>query len=182
MRRKIYHWCHCHSRLGQWHGVLEAAQAELELSEVSCLMMGRTVASRLNALSRFGAADEPRVLLLSAESHASGINLQCANHVVLLYPYCPLTQLAVASNLRANTIAYEQQAIARVRRFPQTRMVHVHRLVVLGSLEEEIYRSCYPAQPMEDPLDFPSEPMRTLSGQLEDEDSEPARALSGLSE
>ena len=49
-----------------------------------------------------GREGEPRVLPLSSEAHASGINLQCARYVLLLHPHCPeavLQTLAPSSNL-----------------------------------------------------------------------------------
>ena len=81
------------------------------------------------------------MLLLSSDTFASGINLQCAQHVVLLHPYCPSDVLArgeLATQSLEEAAAYEAQAIGRVRRFPQTRPVCVYRLYVQGTIEDEL--------------------------------------------
>ena len=62
---------------------------------------------------------EPRVLLLfMADESASGANLTAANHVIFVHPLLAKSQQA-----------YEQcrtQAVGRIRRYGQTRVVHVH--------------------------------------------------------
>ena len=126
---------------GQWSGVLGAvgfALAEARLPFLS--LAGTGLAARLEALRRFGRAGEPRVLLLSSEGHASGINLQCARNVILLHPHCPESVLGQGLQHRSlsEAAAYEAQAIGRVRRFPQTREVCVYRLYVRGTVEEEL--------------------------------------------
>lgn len=69
----------------------------------------------------------PQVLLLPIKSAANGLNLTQATHVVLLEP---LLQTAE-----------EEQAIGRVHRIGQSRRTWVHRFVVRGTVEEEIWVS-----------------------------------------
>eukprot|EP00931_Biecheleriopsis_adriatica_P012356 TRINITY_DN113496_c0_g1_i1.p1 TRINITY_DN113496_c0_g1~~TRINITY_DN113496_c0_g1_i1.p1 ORF type:complete len:156 (-),score=15.30 TRINITY_DN113496_c0_g1_i1:54-521(-) len=127
---------------GQWAGVLEMAKMALEAESIPSLTLCNcTLEERLDALRRFGRDDAPRVLLLSSETHSSGINLQVARHVIMLHPYCPEQHLASGrwhERSLDQALAYDHQAIGRVRRYPQTREVHVHRLFVSGTIEEEL--------------------------------------------
>jgi SNF2 family DNA or RNA helicase len=131
----------------QWEGVLQAAAGALAAAELPYLTLARGgLAGRIDALRRFGREDEPRVLLLYSEAHSSGLNLQVARHVVLLHPFCPMDgrsgqgdlSAVLAQRSHAEAHAFDTQAIGRVRRFPQTETVSVHRLFVRGSVEEEL--------------------------------------------
>ncbi|CAD7954868.1 unnamed protein product [Amoebophrya sp. A25] len=74
---------------------------------------------------------EKRVLLLSLEKEASGLNLTSANHVFLLHPMCTETV--------DKACAFELQAIARVRRLGQTRKeVTMWRLVTADTVEQDL--------------------------------------------
>ncbi|KDD72624.1 hypothetical protein H632_c3113p1 [Helicosporidium sp. ATCC 50920] len=76
------------------------------------------------ALQAFNEDDETRVLLLSHRTGAAGLTLVRASHVFLLEP--------------SLDPAIEQQAVARVHRIGQRKPVHIHRLVVAGSIEEAV--------------------------------------------
>lgn len=80
-------------------------------------------------------------MLLAADAHASGINLQVARSVVLLHPHCPEAVLDAGQlhqRSLSETAAFERQAIGRVRRFPQQSEVTVYRMYVQGTVEEEL--------------------------------------------
>ena len=82
------------------------------------------------------------MLLLSSQNHASGINLQCARHVLILHPYGPeggLQGAATPASHLAEARSYEEQAVGRVHRYPQQQTVYAHRLCVVGTLEERLY-------------------------------------------
>ena len=68
-----------------------------------------------------------------------GANLEVANHVVIIHPYCPANVSKVSTVPLAQAQTFEQQAIGRVLRFPQTKEVHVYRFYSLGTPEEELY-------------------------------------------
>jgi len=68
----------------------------------------------------------PRVLLLMVKQGGNGLNLQQAQHVVLVEPLLDPAE--------------EAQAIGRVDRLGQTHTTHVHRFVVTHSVEENVYR------------------------------------------
>lgn len=85
-------------------------------------------------LAEFQTAPAPHVLLLSLQRAASGAHLTAASHVVLLHP--------MNATSRATAVAFEQQAIARVRRIGQPRKeVHVYRFVTRQTIEETMHRS-----------------------------------------
>ena len=75
-------------------------------------------------LDRFAAEEGFGVLALQIEAGGVGINLQCAQVVILMEPqFKPST---------------EKQAVARVRRMGQTRKVHAHRLIAKGTVDEAL--------------------------------------------
>ena len=75
-------------------------------------------------LDRFAAKEGFGVLALQIEAGGVGINLQCAQVVILMEPqFKPST---------------EKQAIARVRRMGQTRKVNSHRLIAKGTVDEAL--------------------------------------------
>ena len=77
-------------------------------------------------LDRFAAKEGFGVLALQIEAGGVGINLQCAQVVILMEPqFKPST---------------ERQAIARVRRMGQTRKVNAHRLIAQGTVDELLVR------------------------------------------
>jgi SNF2 family DNA or RNA helicase len=78
-------------------------------------------------------ADSPFVLLLSLEHAASGSNLSAANHVLFVHPMN-------ASSVQT-AVAWERQAIGRVRRVGQVKSeVHVYRFVASHTVEEHMTR------------------------------------------
>lgn len=68
----------------------------------------------------------PRILLLLTSQGSNGLNLTAARHVIFLEP---LLDPGV-----------EAQATGRVDRFGQTKETFVHRLVIRGSVEENLRR------------------------------------------
>ena len=76
---------------------------------------------------------EAFVLLLSLEHAASGSNLTAANHVIFVHP--------MNADTLSSAVAYERQALARVRRVGQERAeVHVWRFVTRETVEEHMHQ------------------------------------------
>jgi len=124
----------------QWAVHVTYLHDVLERHGVQCLALVGELEDTMDALRRFGQPDEAcRVLLLSSQRHSSGINLQAARHVIIVHPYCTPTASSRESISRAQMLAFEAQAIGRVRRYPQQRPVHVHRLFAAGTVEEDLY-------------------------------------------
>lgn len=123
----------------QWATHVVYLQDVLQQQGILSLALVGELRETMDVLSRFGCHGEPRVLLLSSQRHSSGINLQMARHVVIVHPYCTPTATSQESISRLQMLAFEAQAIGRVRRYPQKKTVHVHRLFAVGSVEEELY-------------------------------------------
>jgi len=112
----------------QWTTMLDLVEIPLRRAGVSYRRLDGTmsVAARERALKDFRTCPGVEVMLMSLKAAALGLNLTCANHVVLLDPWFNPT--------------VEEQAIDRAHRIGQQRPVHVTRLVVKGSVEEKIVK------------------------------------------
>jgi SNF2 family DNA or RNA helicase len=89
----------------------------------------RNVINKSKALKQFREEDV-KVVLLSLERSASGMNLIEANYVVLLDPMDGTVEEARA---------YEIQALGRAHRQGQEQKVTLVRFVIQDSVEEELY-------------------------------------------
>lgn len=78
-----------------------------------------------DGIAEFKTNPASECFLLHAKAHAAGLNLTCANHVILCEPLI-------------NT-AIELQAIARVHRIGQIRETFVWMYLIEGTVEEAIY-------------------------------------------
>ena len=110
-----------------WHDTLRLVQRTLQrcnLPSAFCdgLNMSRALVDFTSANASF--------LLLSAQAKASGANLQCATHVILLDP---------AGSSAEHGAALEQQAIERAVRMGQERPVTVTRFSVTATVEEVLF-------------------------------------------
>lgn len=116
----------------QWQDILDKIAEALRAHAIPYLRLGGH--SDAEVLKDFQErASSPWVLLLSLEKAASGTNLTAANHVLFVSPMC-------ADSLET-AIAYEKQAIGRVRRPGQQKdRVHVWRFISRGTVEEHISR------------------------------------------
>ena len=81
---------------------------------------------RESNLFDFQSNENCSVFLLSLRAGAAGINLTCANVLVFIDP--------------SPNFAMENQAIGRIMRLGQTKEVHVYRLLIRKSVEENIYK------------------------------------------
>ena len=88
-----------------------------------------------------------QVLVLSSQHHASGINLQVARNLIVVHPYCTPSATGPEDVSFSQLRAYEQQAIGRIRRFPQTKPVRVWRLFSKDTVEEGLYRGGFTTAP-----------------------------------
>ena len=65
------------------------------------------------------------------DESASGANLTNANHAIFLSP--------LLTESKETYIANETQAIGRVRRYGQTKTVHIYRFFSMNTIDVEIY-------------------------------------------
>ncbi|KAL6785260.1 hypothetical protein ACKKBG_A03100 [Auxenochlorella protothecoides x Auxenochlorella symbiontica] len=80
-----------------------------------------SVDARAAAIAKFSADPETEIMLISLKAASLGVNLTCANHVILLDPWWNPT--------------VEEQAIDRAHRIGQTRTLHVIRYLVKDTIE-----------------------------------------------
>jgi hypothetical protein len=112
----------------QVHDVLEAAN-------IKALELKGNVHQQTGALDEFqretlGKNDSRVLLLLSRDESASGANLTSANHAIFVHP--------LLTSTRYEYEASETQAIGRIRRYGQTKLVQVWRFIVRDSIDAQI--------------------------------------------
>eukprot|EP00731_Ephydatia_muelleri_P007344 Em0003g1592a len=123
---------------GQWQDLLRQMCLAMPTGLQYCFLDG-PLSQRCDTIEEFRSNPMKRVLILSSESQSSGANLEVANHVIIVHPYCPPGVTSVGVVPLAQAQAFEQQAIGRVLRFPQSKPVHVYRFYSVGTPEEELY-------------------------------------------
>jgi SNF2 family DNA or RNA helicase len=75
---------------------------------------------------------DPKVILLKMDDETSaGVNLTTCNHAIFVHPLLATT--------RQEYEAYETQAIGRIRRYGQTKTVHVWRFLARGTIDTDIF-------------------------------------------
>jgi superfamily II DNA or RNA helicase len=116
----------------QWHDMLLLVKKTLVACGVPCAMCdSKDEAENQAAIDTFRTSKRVRVIMLSMEHAASGTNLQCANHVVLLEP---------PGINPAHGVAQETQAIGRCARLGQTKPITITRFVIADTLENKIHQ------------------------------------------
>lgn len=114
----------------QWDSLLKRVAdilSEYGISNVSCK---GNVWSRDRAIRDFSNDSNIRVIMLSSESVASGVNLTKATKIILLDP---------VSGTYENRKNIEWQAIGRAYRLGQTKPVEIVRFIIKDTVEEDIY-------------------------------------------
>ena len=107
----------------------------LQEAGIKTLKLKGSVHQQTGALDEFQKEDlrkgDARVLLLlSRDESASGANLTTANHAIFVHPLLTTTQYEYEAS--------ETQAIGRIRRYGQTKMVKIWRMIVRDSIDAEI--------------------------------------------
>ena len=110
----------------QWTAMLDLLEPCLRSAGIHFRRLDGTMslAARERALSEFEAKPDVTVILMSLKAAGLGVNLTCANHVLL-------------SDVWWNPAA-EEQAIDRAHRIGQTRPVRVARFTVRDTVEDRI--------------------------------------------
>lgn len=111
----------------QWTSCLDLVQVMLRHYQVEHCRFDGTVSTleeRSSIVDQFAGSDRMFVMLTSLGAGAEGINLTCANTVVLMEPYW--------------NASIEKQAIDRVHRLGQKKVVRVHKLTLNDSVEDWI--------------------------------------------
>jgi len=117
----------------QWEDLKRKISSALLEFGVEHLTLQGSVWARRAALTKFQydpEEDSPNLLLLSLQESASGTNLTAANHVIIVHPMEAAT--------REEAVAFEMQAVGRVRRPGQQRKIHIWRFVTVDTIEQRI--------------------------------------------
>lgn len=120
----------------QWEDLAHKVSEALDHGNINHVTLGGSVKQRANTLDKFqqSDADTARVLLLKMnDASAAGSNLTTANHAIFLGPLHTPTLY--------NYRAVETQAIGRVRRYGQSKKVHVHRLLAIDTIDMTIFHT-----------------------------------------
>jgi len=123
----------------QWASLEERVARALDAHGVPCVRVpllssrAREASEMIKSFQEGTEEGSPFALLLSLEKAASGTNLTAASHVLFVHP--------MNAESLSTAVAYERQALARVRRVGQARSeVHVWRFVTRHTVEEHIHR------------------------------------------
>lgn len=110
----------------QFGAMLDLAAYWIQKRGVQCVKLvgSMSLAQRQAALQVFRHSPVVRVILISLKAGGEGLNLQHANHVILIDPWW--------------NPAVEMQAIQRAHRIGQSREVHGVRFVTENSVEERM--------------------------------------------
>ena len=101
-------------------------------NKIKFLEIRGSAAQKSKNLERFQNNSEERVLLLNVtDESASGANLTGANHCIFVSPLLTTTQEIYD--------ACETQAIGRLRRYGQTKLVHIWRFLSSNTIDVEIF-------------------------------------------
>lgn len=111
----------------QWQGVLQIVAVGLTTNEIAFAdAFSKGGRQQDKEVQTFKASSDVNVLLLATKSGANGLNLTEATNVVLVEPVM--------------SPSVEAQAVSRVLRIGQTKDTHVYRLIVKGTIEEQIVK------------------------------------------
>ena len=103
-----------------------------EANHIKFLEIRGSAAMKSKNLEKYQNDSVERVLLLNVtDESASGANLTSANHAIFLSPLLTPTQEIYN--------ACETQAIGRLRRYGQTKMVHIWRFLTSSTIDIEIF-------------------------------------------
>jgi SNF2 family DNA or RNA helicase len=121
----------------QYDFMLKLVSDSLSQNGVNNSFVKGNVFQRNKAIESFRGirmGESSQVIMLSLQNAASGTHLVEANHIIFVEPI---------DSYRENVLDIENQAIARAFRIGQKKKVHVHRLLVKDTVEEELYKKVY---------------------------------------
>lgn len=122
----------------QWDELLHKVGDILTTCGLGLVYCDGSVYSRTRAIKQFCTKDDVQIIMLSSKNAASGINLTCANTIILLEP------VYGDEEYRKNI---ENQAIGRADRIGQLNSIDVHRFIIQETIEEDIINGTVTARP-----------------------------------
>tara|TARA_B110000305_G_C19167870_1_gene505765 strand:- start:76 stop:666 length:591 start_codon:yes stop_codon:yes gene_type:complete len=121
----------------QFPDLMKQVAEVLAEAKIKTLKLKGSVHQQTGALDEFQkeelkAGDARVLLLLSRDESASGANLTTANHAIFVHPLLTTSQYEYEAS--------ETQAIGRIRRYGQTKLVKVWRFLVKDSIDAEVFK------------------------------------------
>ena len=90
-----------------------------------------TIHTRNKAIEKINYNDEVKVILLSTDHCASGMNLTVANHIIFLESI---------SGTKKKVEDIENQAISRSERLGQKKNIYIMRFLIRNTIEEDKFK------------------------------------------
>jgi len=116
----------------QFPDLMKKVNEALTAHKIKFLEIKGTATVKSKNLETFQSTDSARVLLLNVmDESASGANLTSANHAIFLSPLLTPSQEIYD--------ACETQAIGRLRRYGQTKLVHIYRFLTSQTIDTEVF-------------------------------------------
>jgi SNF2 family DNA or RNA helicase len=118
----------------QWNSLKRRIEGACKHHKVTTITLEGRPEQLRSSLERFKSSTkgDSNVLVASLDLKAAGLNLQAANHLILVHPFFSTNQ--------KQAVAWEAQALGRLLRPGQTRKVNIWRFVSRNTLEEDILR------------------------------------------
>ena len=116
----------------QFPDLMKKVAEALESHKIKFLEIRGSASQKSKNLEKYQNDSVERVLLLNVtDESASGANLTSANHAIFLSPLLTPTKEIYD--------ACETQAIGRLRRYGQTKLVHIWRFLTSSTIDMEIF-------------------------------------------
>jgi hypothetical protein len=114
----------------QWDQLLTKVGKLLKAENIQPLFCSGTIYMRKRSIKAFQEDPKSRIICLSSENCASGINLTAANKIIFLEPVYGSKQ---------RRIDIENQGVGRSARIGNKRPIEVVRFIIKDTIEEDIY-------------------------------------------
>jgi SNF2 family DNA or RNA helicase len=112
----------------QWDSLLKKVGDYIEKSDLSVVYCSGTIYQKRTSMNKFNEGDT-RIIMLSSENSASGLNLTKANKIIFIEP---------VYGTQIRKIDVENQAIGRANRIGQKNNIEVIKFIIKDTIEEEI--------------------------------------------
>ena len=112
----------------RWDKLLHTIGYALDTNNINNVYIKGSISSRDKSIHEFQKNPKIKVILLSSEFGASGVNLVEATHVFIVHPF-----------YGDNGLQYEKQAIGRAHRTGQTKPVTVSFFITENTIEQELW-------------------------------------------
>ena len=113
----------------QWDDLLNKVGSVLQENNIDIVYCKGTIYQRNNSIKRFKNDKSVKVIMLSSDNAASGLNLTEANKIIFIEP---------VYGIETHRKNIENQAIGRVNRIGQNKSIEIIRFIIKDTVEEEL--------------------------------------------